>query len=361
VAPLDAPDGEIDAADAWIAHAAEAGIVDAPASPPSDPRRLLYGAARRLLALDGGDVAYLHHDHLGSITLATDADGQPIGETLYYPNGAIRYRRGFTDEHGFTGQEEDASSGLIAFRHRYLDPEAGRWTSPDPSFAMLTSSALQRSTAEATSLYGYVGNRGVNAFDPDGLASINLPKLDTHKVNVQARVLWRRTRHYVVKHAKEIGLAAVNAAGQGMIAGPAAAGVAVAMTVGGMALGGGIRRLMHRSKIRIPDRAKRVLRAVGRVVLVAGAVAAVGGFAVGLLTVTGGGVLFAGSVAVGAWNMARVVSSNSYADYGGVGGDAVTLRRRGGGPRVSAESVQGTADWVQTRRRQMRAQPRLGG
>src|SRR5690606_27719926 len=147
-----------------------AGIVDGPES-ESDPMRLLRGAARRLLALDGGERSYLHHDQLGSITLATDAEGEVAGETLYYPNGEVRYRSGFTDEHGFTGQEEDASSGLVAFRHRHLDVGAGRWMSPDPAFAVLSADSLQQHLADAGSLYGYVGNRTMSAFDPDGLAA----------------------------------------------------------------------------------------------------------------------------------------------------------------------------------------------
>src|SRR5690606_26429492 len=97
LAPSAAPDGEIDAADAWVAHTSSTG---------SDPRRLLRGAARRLLAEDGGDVAYLHHDHLGSITLATGAGGEVLGEAHFYPNGEIRFESGFTDDHGFTDQEE---------------------------------------------------------------------------------------------------------------------------------------------------------------------------------------------------------------------------------------------------------------
>ncbi len=171
--------------------------------------------------------------------------------------------------------------------------------------------------------------------------------------------LARRVRRSFSKHKTEIGLAALNAAGQGMIAGPAAAGVAAAMTVGGMALGGGIRRPLLKANIKLPERAQRALRTFGRALVIAGAVTAVGGFAVGLISVTGGGALIAGSVVLGAWSAARVIAGNSYVDYGGVGSDAVTLRERGGGPRVSPERVQGTADWVASRAEQMRVPTRL--
>ena len=174
VAPLGAPEGEINAADAWVAHASAAGIVSG-AGDASEPARLLRGAARRLLSLDGGELAYLHHDHLGSVTLATDADGSPIGETLYYPGGEVRHRSGFTDEHGFTGQEQDESTGLHAFRHRHLDAAVGRWMSADPAFAVLSPDSIEGSLADAGSIYAYVGNHLINATDPTGLSQTPAP------------------------------------------------------------------------------------------------------------------------------------------------------------------------------------------
>src|SRR5690606_29948424 len=104
----------------------------------------------------------------------------------------IRYRSGFTDEHGFTGQEEDSSSGLLAFAHRYLDTDAGRWMSADPAFAVLSPERLQEQLTDATSLYAYVGNQLMNAVDPDGLTGrrasrSRLGKM-AHLLNVRARL-----------------------------------------------------------------------------------------------------------------------------------------------------------------------------
>ncbi len=170
VAPLAATDDEINAADAWVAVATAAGIVDG-APDASDPDALLAGAARRLLTLDGGDRAFLHQDHLGSTTLATDATGAARGEQLFYPTGALRHESGYVDDAGFSSQEVDRSTGLIAHHFRALDPTVGRWASPDPGFETQSAESAAR-FGEATTGYAYVGNHFGNATDPTGLAKV---------------------------------------------------------------------------------------------------------------------------------------------------------------------------------------------
>jgi RHS repeat-associated protein len=168
-APLAAGDGEINAADAWVSLATTAGIVDG-LPDASDAMWLLSGAARRLLTLDGGEKAFLHQDHLGSTTLSTGTDGQVLGETLFYPTGEVRHHSGYVDEYGFSSQELDESTGLLAYSYRQLDPGIGRWTSPDPLFDGLSASSTAR-LGESTTGYAYVANRYGNATDPTGLAA----------------------------------------------------------------------------------------------------------------------------------------------------------------------------------------------
>src|SRR5690606_37609407 len=103
----------------------------------SNRLRLLRGGARRLLAEAADAVTYLHADAVGSIVAATDSTGELVAERAYYPFGILRTSTGYVDEHGFTGQEEDATTGLLYFRERYLDPYAGRWTAVDPLFGVL--------------------------------------------------------------------------------------------------------------------------------------------------------------------------------------------------------------------------------
>lgn len=168
-----APDGQITAADAWVAHAVHAGIVDANVEPASEPAALLRSSARRLLMeVDGGPV-YLHGDHLGSLTLATSAKGALAGERAFYPLGDVRSESGYVDEYGFTGQERDRSTGLVHFRSRYLDPATGRWLSPDPLFEIASEGLLQR-LGESTTAYAYVAGNVTNAIDLNGLETYHI-------------------------------------------------------------------------------------------------------------------------------------------------------------------------------------------
>ena len=165
-------DDMISAADAWLAHAGAEGLsgVDKDAS-ASPPRRLLRASARRMLHEAGPKSVFLHHDHLGSATLATDDEGHVVGERDYYPTGTPRAEHGHVDLYGFTGQELDESTGLIHFAHRYLDPVTARWVSPDPAYRMPDAKQLA-SKRESGSRYAYVENNFVNAVDPTGLRKV---------------------------------------------------------------------------------------------------------------------------------------------------------------------------------------------
>lgn len=174
-AGVSAPDGEINAADAWIAHAAENGLIDltdsgggAGTATHSDPAALLRSSARRLLMEADAGPVYLHGDHLGSLTLATGKDGEVRGERGYYPFGDVRAESGYVDSHGFTGQERDDSTGLLQFQHRYLDTGTGRWLSPDPLFSVASSSLIGK-LGDSTTAYAYVSGNVTNAIDKTGL------------------------------------------------------------------------------------------------------------------------------------------------------------------------------------------------
>ncbi|MEZ4328845.1 MAG: toxin TcdB middle/N-terminal domain-containing protein [Polyangiales bacterium] len=159
-------DSRIDIADATLSAGGEGA---------SNRMRLLRASARRLLAGAVDDVTYLHTDAVGSIVAATDSSGDLVAERAYYPFGMLRTSTGYVDEHGFTGQEEDATTGLLYFRERYLDPFAGRWTAVDPLFGVLDGSNVAR-LGESTTGYAYVANNPVNTVDPDGLAGRSLVK-----------------------------------------------------------------------------------------------------------------------------------------------------------------------------------------
>lgn len=161
------PDGKISAADAWIAHAAATGVVEL-ADATSASKHLLRSAARRLLLENTDATVWLHHDHLGSVVMATGADGTVAGERRYHIFGNMRWAEGYVDAHGYTGQELDESTGLLHFDYRYLDPELGRWISVDPSFRTVDGNSIAK-LGESTTAFAYVANNALNNIDPTGL------------------------------------------------------------------------------------------------------------------------------------------------------------------------------------------------
>jgi RHS repeat-associated protein len=71
--------------------------------------------------------------------------------------------KGFREDYGFTGKEEDVEVGLTYFGKRFLSPYLGRWVSADPL-------AVHDGTAEADhNLYAYVRGFAFKATDPRGL------------------------------------------------------------------------------------------------------------------------------------------------------------------------------------------------
>jgi hypothetical protein len=63
------------------------------------------------MRVSGGELTYLHGNHLGSASLATDATGAKISEMRYRPFGETRYGDAPTDRR-FTGQREESGLGL---------------------------------------------------------------------------------------------------------------------------------------------------------------------------------------------------------------------------------------------------------
>ncbi|MFT3923219.1 MAG: RHS repeat-associated core domain-containing protein [Myxococcales bacterium] len=152
----------IDAGDAWVStrlpqHAAS--------------RRYLYASARRLLLEHAAGAVSLHSDPLGSLTLATGPEGQPLGERAFHATGQERAGHGLVDRDGFTGKRHDPTTDLVHLPFRELEVEAGRWLSPDPLFLVDARLCLAR-PFECANGYHYVLNNPVDAFDPTGAARV---------------------------------------------------------------------------------------------------------------------------------------------------------------------------------------------
>ncbi len=79
----------------------------------------------------GSEVYFIHGDHLGSVSLTTDASGALVSQARYLPYGQDL---GQPDESptdfGFTGQRNDGF-GLMDYKARYYSPYLNRFVSAD--------------------------------------------------------------------------------------------------------------------------------------------------------------------------------------------------------------------------------------
>src|SRR5258706_806531 len=100
---------------------------------------------------------------LGSVRLLSDANGQLLGSLRYSPFGEVEQQTGSRSPLGFTGQMQDAASGLTYLRARYYDPALGRFLTPEAIVPNLAN-------GQAWNAYAYAYNDGVNLVDPSGFA-----------------------------------------------------------------------------------------------------------------------------------------------------------------------------------------------
>ncbi|CAB1080263.1 Rhs-family protein, partial [Olavius algarvensis Delta 1 endosymbiont] len=87
--------------------------------------------------------------------------GEVVWTAEYEPFGAVDVgsRSGFANNFRFSGHYFDEETGLHYNYHRYYDPKAGRYLTPDPNGLL-----------GGINLYSYAGNNPINAVDPFGLA-----------------------------------------------------------------------------------------------------------------------------------------------------------------------------------------------
>jgi RHS repeat-associated protein len=119
-----------------------------------------YGTSRVAMR-QGGEVYYLHGDHLGSTSLTTDDQGSVVHEARYLPFGEERWvdGEGVTD-FTFTGQRQDGF-GLYDYNARYYSSRFGRFISPDTIIPDPTN-------PQSLNRYSYVYNNPVRHRDGSG-------------------------------------------------------------------------------------------------------------------------------------------------------------------------------------------------
>ncbi|MFJ5284389.1 RHS repeat domain-containing protein [Pseudomonas sp. NPDC088429] len=118
----------------------------------------------RVLHRDGGPDRYRYGctDHVGSIGLELDGDGQIISREMFYAFGATAWQDGDVSDKslGYSGKEEDAT-GLHYFGFRYYAAWLQRWVSPDPG-----------EEVDGPNRYRAMRNNPLFYRDQDGLVSL---------------------------------------------------------------------------------------------------------------------------------------------------------------------------------------------
>ncbi|WP_162198688.1 DUF2341 domain-containing protein [Methanosarcina sp. 1.H.A.2.2] len=98
-------------------------------------------------------------DHIGSTSLMVDETRLEVERTDYFPYGQVR--SGGLEKYGFTGQENDADTGLMYYGARYYSPEYRVFVQPD---TMLPDPY----NPQALNRYSYALNNPVKYTDPSG-------------------------------------------------------------------------------------------------------------------------------------------------------------------------------------------------
>jgi RHS repeat-associated protein len=98
-------------------------------------------------------------DHLGSTTLLVNESGLEVERTEYYPYGEVQ--SGGLEKYGFTGQENDADTGLMYYGARYYSPEYRVFVQPDTMLPYIYN-------PQALNRYSYCLNNPVKYTDPSG-------------------------------------------------------------------------------------------------------------------------------------------------------------------------------------------------
>lgn len=89
--------------------------------------------------LNAALIRYQYANHLGSVVLETDEDGNPISYEECHAYGTAAYRSGkpgcnlSLKRYRFSGKERDDETGLYYFGARYYASWLGRWASSDPA------------------------------------------------------------------------------------------------------------------------------------------------------------------------------------------------------------------------------------
>jgi RHS repeat-associated protein len=113
-----------------------------------------------LAELRSGVTSYSLQDGIGSVSALSNSAGALAGTYSYDSFGNLTASTGaITNPFRYTGRELDQETGTYEYRHRYYDPNVGRFIGEDPI-----------AFGGGGNFYRYVFNSPTNLVDPWGLA-----------------------------------------------------------------------------------------------------------------------------------------------------------------------------------------------
>ena len=120
-----------------------------------------YSSQRGESARQENNIYYYHPDHLGSVSLISDAEGFISRSTSYIPYGEVFVEEsatGWQSPYYFNAKELDNETGLYYYGARYLDPTGAMWLSVDPMWEKYVGATV----------YNYCHNSPIAYIDPNG-------------------------------------------------------------------------------------------------------------------------------------------------------------------------------------------------
>ena len=128
-----------------------------------------------------GDYRFYVRDHLGSVRVVLDDDGNVLQQLYYHPFGGVWGDAGTNaglQPWKYSGKEYDHRDGLDLYDYgaRLYDPAAVRWTSPDP--------LCERHYH--ISPYAFCNNNPIKYVDPDGRDGVLIIDKENQVITVKA-------------------------------------------------------------------------------------------------------------------------------------------------------------------------------